>query len=115
MRMKTVSGQDCRRFVQSKVPFRNNSKSLWGSWQTAEDGDTLYVVCSYRPSWPLYVYSSKLAKWFRNEDKYSVTTSKHASQSHPLEDTYSLSSRVIHDLTIIGGKSFAAKYLAGEV
>lgn len=115
MRMKTVSGQDCRRFVKAKVPFRNNSKSLWGSWQTAQDGDSLYVVCSYRTSWPLYAYSSKLSKWFRNEDKYSVTTSKHAGQSHPLEDTYSLSCTAINDLTIIGGGAFAAKYLAGEL
>ena len=45
----------------------------------------LYVVYSYGVHWPLFVYEGGV--WYENEDRYSVTTSKHRSQLHPLLET----------------------------
>ena len=88
-----------RSYVQQLRPFHNNSRSgqgpsnatLWGEWVTTnppwgpEDhalSAPIYVVYSYRRTWPLFI--NWRGVWFRNEDKFSRTTSKHSSQAHPL-------------------------------
>ena len=115
MKMKTVKGQSCRKYVQERIPFRNHSKSLWGCFRRGADGDQLYVVYSYRESFPIYAYSYTLQQWFRNEDKFSVTTSKHQGQAHPLGTPYPLSLRAIITLVEGGGVNFTAKYLSQGV
>lgn len=89
-----------RSYVQQLRPFHNNGRTgqgpsgatLWGEWLTSnppwgapEDKSLvapIYVVFSYRRSWPLFV--NWRGVWFRNDEKFSRTTSKHASQAHPL-------------------------------
>ena len=87
-----------RSHVQQLRPFHNNGRTgqgpsgatLWGEWKTAAPWGTpdkpliapIYVVFSYRRSWPLFV--NWRGVWFRNNEKFSRTTSKHSSQAHPL-------------------------------
>jgi hypothetical protein len=86
-----VSGWKCRTYVQNLIPFHNSGSNighpmgatLWGERQ----GDS-YVVYSYGRHWPLYVNWRGI--WFSNRDKYSPTTSKHASQANPLVNTVPL-------------------------
>jgi hypothetical protein len=75
-----------RRYVQSGIPFHTTNKTLFGRWVgTQNHADRAYVVYSYGPHWPLFVYYNGI--WYENEDKRSVTTSHHRSYAHPLTDT----------------------------
>ena len=77
-----VANIRCRRLVQDRVPFR-------GSNLYAEPRpDGAYVVFSYGEHFPLFVY--KGGRWFENSDRYSVSTSKHRTQSHPHVETVKL-------------------------
>lgn len=77
-----ISGQKARAYVQARKPFTNHNGQLYGKWDGA-----VYVVYSYGPHWPLFIYDAKHDVWFENEDRYSATTSKHRSQTHPLTTT----------------------------
>jgi hypothetical protein len=89
--MKSVktSNIKCRQFVQSRQPFTANN--LFAVHLPAQPDLNLterYVVYSYGTHFPLFVWQacdqgSQLGMWFENQDRYSVTTSKHRSQSHP--------------------------------
>jgi hypothetical protein len=79
------------------VPGKNlkefKANNLWSEWVRDEDTDTndaRYVVYSYDRHWPLFIYEVKTDMWFENGSKYSVTTSKHKTQSHPYTDTTKL-------------------------
>lgn len=75
-----ISTRSCRTSVKLRAPFRCHG-SLYGTQKMAADGETMYVVYSYGEHWPLFVYHAGV--WYENEDRYSVTTSKHRSASHP--------------------------------
>lgn len=45
------------------------------------DGTTCYVVISYQE--PIYVYDYEARAWCGNNEKYSVTTSRHQSAAMP--------------------------------
>lgn len=89
--------------VRDRIPFNNSSGSLWG---TTMNG--MYVVFSYRTSWPLFVYEPKTERWYANEDKYSVTSSNHFSCAHPHCETYPLSVTALREL-INGGYNWLVK------
>lgn len=78
--MLKVANAQCRDLVSRRLPFKGSN--LWGEWE----GDT-YVVYSYGKHFPLWVYDSAIHQWFGNADRYSVTTSKHRSQSQPMNVT----------------------------
>lgn len=73
--MKKVSNKNCCDYVRCKQNFQgSNLNGLW-------IGDN-YVVMSY--GWyPLFIYSKTDNVWYENKDKYSVSTSKQRTQSHP--------------------------------
>ena len=71
--MKT-STCNARRLVESKTDFQGNN--TFGR----KEGK-MYVVYSYGYHFPMYIF--KAGRWYRNTDKYSVTTSKHQSQLRP--------------------------------
>lgn len=84
-----IANRDARRFVQRLHPFEGNN--LYGNnWcsnpSSGDPGDSGYVVYSYRPDWPLFVciHLDGRDRWFENRERYSVTTSKHRTQAHPL-------------------------------
>lgn len=78
---KKVSGWNARVMVQSRTDFTNHNGQLFGRWETP----LLYVVYSYGEHWPLFAWDN--GEWYENEDKYSPTTSKHHSQTHPHKET----------------------------
>ena len=73
--------REARGMVQKKRPFRGNN--VEGEWDA---GNTLYVVYSYRSTFPIYVYDTVSQRWFYNKDKYSRTTSRHQSACKPFAD-----------------------------
>jgi hypothetical protein len=75
--MKT-SNQKCRQYVQALQEFQGNN--LFSTHVNNH-----FVVYSYGLHFPLFINSNGI--WYENSDRYSVTTSKHRSQSHPLTYT----------------------------
>lgn len=75
-----IANADARRYVQNRQAFKGSN--IFAHWHTASDPDKdRYVVYSYGEHWPLFVWVD--GQWYRNSGKYSVTTSKHSSQTHP--------------------------------
>jgi len=64
--------------AQRKVEYMEEFK---GSNTFSEWRDGVYKVYSYGYHFPMYAY--KDGKWYRNIDKYSVSTSRHQSQLCP--------------------------------
>lgn len=86
-----ISNCNARDYVKRLSEFKANN--LWSEWVDDSDTDTedaRYVVYSYDRHWPLFIYEVRTDMWFENASKYSVTTSKHKSQSHPYADTTKL-------------------------
>ena len=79
MKPKRTTGQGARSYVQAQQPFTNSNDQLYGQWETPQ----IYVVYSYGDHWPLFMWNDVLKLWFENEEKYSATTSKHRSSTHP--------------------------------
>jgi hypothetical protein len=79
-----LANRDVRPYVRNRKVFKANNLF-------AERTDDCYIVYSYRLSWPLFIYSFATQSWFENEDRYSVTTSRHRSQAHPHTNTTLLS------------------------
>ena len=75
-----LSNNQLRDAVRNRKEFTNNTGSVYAKWV----GDR-YVVYSYGEHFPLYVWTGN--HWFVNADKYSVTTSKHASLCNPRDNT----------------------------
>lgn len=87
----------CRKagdYARNGIPFENSNGQLYGTWDTPDT----YVVYSYGTHWPLFVYDNTSSTWYENEDKYSVTTSRHHSQAHPLTETTKLSRNALRNL-----------------
>jgi len=91
MAIPRISSREARRYVQNMHVFKNSNKTLWGEWYEQgipETGEIVkrYCVYSYRYDWPLFVAEQDEQgtwHWYENADRFSVTTSKHRSQSHP--------------------------------
>ena len=84
MKTTKISNSISRKYVQGCEVFKANN--LWSEYSAVGR----YVVYSYARHWPLFIYDMQTNKWFENNSKYSVTTSKHKTQSHPLTDTIKL-------------------------
>jgi hypothetical protein len=100
MNQVKTSNIKCRSLVQSQQPFMGNN--LFGVRMPANPKINLterYVVYSYGAHWPLFVCQDGV--WFENQDKYSPTTSKHRTQSHPHQPTMPMTSnamrRIVED------------------
>ena len=106
-----VSGWKCRTYVQNKQPFHNSNKQLYGKWVNSDR----YVVYSYGAHWPLLVWDESVGRWFANYNKTSRTTTKHASQTHPLTELHPLSLQQIQVLAERGFQTLAANRIGGFV
>lgn len=112
-----VGGHKVRQFVQDRQPFHNSGSNhrhpkgstLWGEQLTPD----LYMVFSYRTTWPLYAYWKGV--WFKNEDKYGPTTSKHSSQAHPLTQCVPLSRDQMYRIYSFDNPSTAAMVEAAKL
>lgn len=89
MKQVRTSNTKCRALVQQRTPFVANN--LFATALPANPNLNLperYVVYSYGTHFPLFVWQaldvgSGLGIWYENQDRYSVSTSKHKSQAHP--------------------------------
>lgn len=77
-----ISNIRARGFVQDRLPFKANNLF-------AVNKGNKYIVYSYGTHFPLFLFSNGI--WYENQDKYSVTTSKQKTQSHPLCNTQKVS------------------------
>jgi hypothetical protein len=82
--MVKTSNSACRRYVEKCLPFiGSNLAAVWVSQR--------YIVYSYGPHWPLFIYEQVTDTWYANSDKFSRSTSRHYSQAHPLVEMVMLS------------------------
>ena len=89
---KVIANYRARAYVQRKEHF--DGAHIFARWQVKRSDNkmgrskqTLYVVYSYGHHFPMFVYDADANVWVENSDRYSVTTSKHRTQLHPLCDT----------------------------
>jgi len=74
-----VSNKTSRHHVESCQPF--SASNLF-----AENDGKKYVVYSYGKHFPIYAKIAGI--WYANTDRYSVSTSRHQSQSRPLNVSF---------------------------
>ena len=96
-----ISNKDMRPYVQRMEEFVNANGTMFSTW-AGEGENRRYVVYSYRTSWPVFVYSPHLDKWWENQDKVSTTTSRHLSQAHPHTVTEKISVHLLRLLADAG-------------
>lgn len=72
--MVTTSNREASYYVNKCESFKGSH--IFGKWL-----NHVYKVYSYGYHFPLYAF--KDGRWYKNTDKYSVTTSKHSSQLCP--------------------------------
>lgn len=127
-----VSNRDSRRYVQCRTPFSNHNDTLWGAnstkwfhnpeeekWGVNPIENRAYTVYSYRTTWPLFIACQPIEGgewvWFENTSKYSVTTSRHRSQAHPLCPTIPLTLDEMVYLDRYGYRDFMARRLGVDI
>ena len=76
--MKQIANKNARRYVQNLELFK-------GSNLFSETRGEYYVVYSYGHHYPMLVHNKKTDQWYRNKDRYSVTTSKQMGQCTPYD------------------------------
>lgn len=84
-----VSNQKCRPFVQNCREFQGSN--LFGTFVNGN-----YVVYSYGTHFPLFANIN--GTWYANSDRYSVSTSKQRTQSHPQVTTIDLNTSDLKSL-----------------
>jgi hypothetical protein len=81
-----ISNSEMAGYVNRRAPFRNEKETACAEYwpELASAGvPPRYVVFSYGPHFPMYVYDYQMQEWYGNKDRYSVTTSKHQTQARP--------------------------------
>lgn len=76
--MTRIANRDARKYVQTLQPFEGSN--LVGD--SMHQGER-YVVYSYHT--PIWIYLRKHDTWVGSKQKYSVTSTKHQNQTHPLD------------------------------
>lgn len=71
-----VSNKDVPHLVGMRVPFQTHQGSVRATLFASTNN---YAVFSYGDHWPLAVYEDMTSTWYVNMDKYSQTTTRHAS------------------------------------
>lgn len=90
--MKQIANKNARDYVQNLELFK-------GSNLFSETIGEYYVVYSYGHYYPMLVHNKKTDQWFRNKDRYSVTTSKQMGQCTPYDvDLTELTTRELKDM-----------------
>ena len=111
---KRINRRLARPYVQQKMEFKNSNGQLYAEWIDYPAGSLArYVVYSYGPHWPLFIYvpHGTTGTWFENKEKYGTTTSKHRTFTHPHCDTVALSLEQMKLLDRLGYSSLVADRL----
>jgi len=74
--MIRTSNRDAHKHVGVMAEFE-------GSNLYARRKGNLYIVCSWRDNFPIYMYCYTSGKWIGNSSKFSRSTSKHQIQARP--------------------------------
>ena len=113
---KRIDVRFSRPYVQRKEPFNNPNGQLYAEWQGLdgrENSEARYCVYSYGPNWPLFIYVPLVDTWFENKDKFSPTTSKHRTYTHPHCETVLLTLTQMKLLNLLGYASLVRDRLMG--
>lgn len=78
--MAKVSNRQVRELVNSKKEFITHNGTIYATHDIAAN---TYTVYSYGDHFPMYVFDYDALMWVGNEDRYSVTTSRHQSAARP--------------------------------
>lgn len=81
MSIKMIANGKARDMVDERKPFRGSN--IWAEWGQNAYDNKLYVVYSYRYTWPLFVYDEVADTWYENDTQFSQTTSRHRTQCRP--------------------------------
>lgn len=96
MKKMKVANKKARDYVEMKMEFI-------GSNLSGHDFEKLYIVYSY--NWyPLFVYDKIAKEWYENSDRYSVSTSKQQTQSHPGVECKELKTEYLQEMIRDNGK-----------
>jgi hypothetical protein len=82
-----VANKNASKYVNELKEFKGSYNKHADASIFAEnsDNENLYVVYSYGYHFPMYIYDRQAGMWIGNEDRYSMSTSKHQSQCRPSE------------------------------
>jgi hypothetical protein len=81
MSIKMIANGKARDMVDERRPFRGSN--VWAEWGMNAYDNKLYVVYSYRYTFPLFVYDEQANTWYENDSQFSQTTSRHRTQCRP--------------------------------
>lgn len=98
MAVKRIANRDAAMYVRGRVEFQGSN--LYARWDLPNG---LYCVFSYGEHFPLAVWDGTVGRWFHNTDRYSPTTSKHASQASTRGLGEGKDARFMRDLVRWGG------------
>lgn len=82
-----IANKAAASMVANRRPFEGSNMFAREVFLDASD---LYVVYSYGVHFPMYIaetdHETKTTRWYANTNKYSRSTTRHQSQSHPPYD-----------------------------
>jgi hypothetical protein len=73
---------ELKEFKGSYNKYADDDASIFAEYY---DKKNLYVVYSYGYHFPMYIYDQQAGIWIGNEDRHSMSTSKHQSLCRPSE------------------------------
>lgn len=79
--MIRIANRDARRYVQQRQRFYASNM-----YATPYGHTGLYVVYSFGPHFPIWIWVPGHDIWVGNKDKMSRTSTRHQTQTHPLTD-----------------------------
>ena len=113
MSLKMVANGKARDMVDKRLPFRGSN--TWAEWGVNAYDNKLYVVYSYRYTWPMFVYDDTAEAWYENTSQFSQTTSRHRNQCRPTGvDTVKCGVDDMRILAVSGGIGLIERANKGE-
>ena len=89
--MNRIANINARLCVTKRIPFKGSN--LFAETKVINDCE-VYTVYSYGYHFPLYIAitepTTHAITWYRNSDRYSMTTAKHFSQCNPYTVTITM-------------------------
>ena len=113
MSLKMIANGKARDMVDERKPFRGSN--TWAEWSVNAYDNKLYVVYSYRYSWPMFVYDDTADTWYENHTQFSQTTSRHRNLCRPTGgDTVKCGVDDMRVLAVSGGIGLIERANKGE-
>ena len=83
---KRVRNDKASTYTSRLLSFESNNQTMGAEWYHVNRAgqEMVYMVWSYGPYWPLYVYDPMYNTWVVNKQVTSRTTSNHLRQANPI-------------------------------